>query len=86
LAHVAFGDCIGPVRPANDARPAWAIRWAAAMTPRCPLHDACAAGQCINNLTFDRRRLLADALEDAVYIDAGILVHCREPGEHVMRM
>jgi hypothetical protein len=50
------------------------------------LHDACAAGQCINSLAFDRRPRLADALEDAVYIDAGILVHCREPGEHVMRM
>jgi hypothetical protein len=32
--------CIGPVRPANDARPAWAIRWAAAVTPQYPLHEA----------------------------------------------
>jgi hypothetical protein len=49
------------------------------------LHDACAAGPCIYNLAFDRP-LLADALEDAVYIDAGILAHCRKPREHVMRM
>jgi hypothetical protein len=27
-----------------------------------------------------------NALEDAVYIDAGILVHCRESGEQVIRM
>jgi hypothetical protein len=50
------------------------------------LHEACAAGPCIRNRAFDRHPLLADALEDAVYIDAGILAHCREPGEHVMRM
>jgi hypothetical protein len=43
----------------------------------------CAAGQCIFNLAFGRHPLLADALEDAVYINAGILVHCRESGEHV---
>jgi hypothetical protein len=46
----------------------------------------CAAGQCIFNLALDRHPLLADALEDAVYIDAGILAHCRELGEHVLRM
>jgi hypothetical protein len=78
--------CICPVRPANDARPAWAIRWAAAVTPRYPLHDACAAGPCISILAFDRHALLADAVEDAVTIDAGILPHCRESGEHVMRV
>jgi hypothetical protein len=38
------------------------------------------------NHAFDRHPLLADALEDAVYIDAGILAHCRKLGEHVMRM
>jgi hypothetical protein len=78
--------CICPVRPANDARPAWAIGWAAAVTPRYPLHEACAAGPCIYNLAFDRHPLLADAVDDAVYIDAGILAHCREPGEQVMMM
>jgi hypothetical protein len=78
--------CICTVRPANDAKPAWAIRWAAAVTTRYPWREACAAGPCIYNLACDRHPLLADALEDAVYIDAGILAHCREPGEHVMRM
>jgi hypothetical protein len=53
------------------------------MTPRYLLHEACAAGPCIYNLAFGRHPLLADALEDAVYINAGILVHCRESGEHV---
>jgi hypothetical protein len=48
------------------------------------LHDACAAGQRINSLAFDRRPRLAAALEDAVCIDIGILVHCRESGEQVI--
>jgi hypothetical protein len=50
------------------------------------LHEVCAAGPCICNLACDRQPLLADALEDAVYIDAGILAHGGEPGEHAMRM
>jgi hypothetical protein len=57
-----------------------------AVTPRNPLHEACAAGLSIYNRAFDRPRLRADAREDAVYIDAGILAHCRKPREHVMRM
>jgi hypothetical protein len=56
------------------------------VTPRYPLHVACAAGPCIHILAFDRRPLLADALEEAMCIDAVILAHRREPGEHVMRM
>ena len=56
------------------------------MTPRYSWHEACAAGPCICNLACDRQPLLADAMEDAVYIGAGILAHCREPGEHVLRM
>jgi hypothetical protein len=50
------------------------------------LHEVCAAGQCINSLAFDRRPRLADALEDAVYIEAGTLAHCCEPGEHMLRL
>jgi hypothetical protein len=77
---------ICPVRPANDTRPAWAIRWAAAVTPQYPSHEACAAGPCIYILAFDRRPRLANALEEAMCIDAGILAHCREPGEHMLRL
>jgi hypothetical protein len=80
----ATGICL--VCPANDARPAWAIRWAAAVTPRYSWHEACAAGPCIYNLAFDRHPLLADTLEEAMCIDAGILAHCCEPGEHVLRV
>ena len=82
-AHVASDDLHLHRCPANDAKPAWAIRWAAAVTPQYPSYEACAAGPCIYNLAFDRRPLLADSLEHAVCIDAGILAHCREPGEHV---
>jgi hypothetical protein len=32
---------------------------------------------------FDRLPVLADALEEAGCTDAGILSHCRQPGEHV---
>jgi hypothetical protein len=50
------------------------------------LHEARGAGPCIYILACDRHPLQADALEEAMYIAAGILAHCREPDEHVMRM
>ena len=56
------------------------------MTPPYPLHLARAAGQCIYNLAFDRHPLLSDTMQNAAYIAAGILAHCRELVEHVMRM
>ena len=72
-AHFASGDLHLP-RSSGAQREARVDDWWA--TPRYPLHQACAAGQCIYYLAFDRSALLADALEDAVYIGAGILAHC----------
>jgi hypothetical protein len=50
------------------------------------LHDACAAGLSIYNRAFNRHPLLANAVEDAVCIDAGILARYREPGENVLTL
>jgi len=36
-----------------------------------------------DNWALDRLPILADALEDAGCQDAGILAHCRQPGQHV---
>jgi hypothetical protein len=89
LAHVAFpavGRTVFQRHVTPPCGAAWAIRWAAAVTPRYPLHVACAAGPCIYNLAFDRHPLLADALDNAVYIDAGIPAHYPKLGEHELRM
>jgi hypothetical protein len=83
LAYVASGDLHRP-RSSRERREARVDDWWA--TPRYPLHQACAAGQCIYYLAFDRHPPLTDALEYAACIDVSILAHCREPGEHVLRM
>lgn len=41
------------------------------------------AQEIYDDRAFDRLPILADALEEAGCIDADILNHCRQPGEHV---
>jgi hypothetical protein len=58
---------------------------AAAVTPRYPLHESCAAGPSIETTPSTDARC-ADALDEPAYIAAGILAHYPELGKHVMRV
>jgi hypothetical protein len=72
LLRDMFGN---PFRRLPLLDPAW-LAWNDAAIPKM-------ARSIYEARTFDRLPLLADALEDAGCADAGLLAHCREPGEHV---
>ena len=68
-----LSDCIfgNPFRPVA-ADPGWLTPTAVAI-----------AESIYKERAFDRLPILADALEEAGCADADVLLHCREPGEHV---
>ena len=68
LLRDIFGN---PFRPVV-ADPAW-------LTPTV----RSIAGAIYNDRAFDRLPILADALEEAGCTNADVLLHCRQPGEHV---
>lgn len=68
LSNCVFGN---PFRPVV-ADPAW-------LTPTV----VSIAAVIYSDRAFDRLPILADALEEAGCTNADILLHCRQPGEHV---
>ena len=71
LANI-FRDIFGnPFRPVV-AVPAW-------YTPKAQS----IASAIYEDRAFDRLPILADALEEAGCTDADVLLHCRQPAEHV---
>ena len=66
--HCVFGN---PFRPVV-AEPAW-------LTPTVQS----IAAAIYQDRAFDRLPILADALEEAGCVNSEVLLHCRQPGEHV---
>lgn len=67
-----FGN---PHRPQSSVDPFW-LSWNDGTIPKL-------AQAVYDDRSFDRLLILADALEEAGCINADILNHCRQPGEHV---
>jgi hypothetical protein len=69
-------DIIGPIPfRAVTVSPDW-LAWKGGTVPKI-------AQAIYNERAFDRMPILADALEESGCTDADILVHCRQPDEHV---
>jgi hypothetical protein len=75
-AQVRFIRCIfgNPFRPVHTD-PTW-LAWSGGLVLEL-------AQGVYDDRAFDRLIVLADALEEAGCLDAELLAHCREPGEHV---